>query len=105
MAATYFQEILQVIHLIPYGKVATYGQIAKLSGLPQHARYVGFILKNLDSQSDLPWYRVINSQGKISLMKENSQGQNIQILKLQNEGVVVINGKVNLNIYQWNTEL
>lgn len=39
------RQILQVIALIPYGKVATYGQIAKLAGLPKHARLVGYILK------------------------------------------------------------
>lgn len=102
MRATHFQEFLQVISLIPYGKVATYGQIAKLSGLPRHSRHVGFVLKNLDPQSDIPWHRVINSQGKISLNKENDKGHNIQAMKLQEEGIVVLNGKVNLKQFQWN---
>ncbi|HRA90674.1 MAG TPA: MGMT family protein, partial [Acinetobacter sp.] len=42
------RQILEVIALIPYGKVATYGQIAKLAGLPKHARLVGYVLKHLD---------------------------------------------------------
>jgi len=96
-------EFLQVVSLIPYGKVATYGQIAKLSGLPKHARHVGFALKKLDNHSDLPWYRVVNSQGKISLQKENERGENLQVLKLQNEGVFIVDGKINLKQYQWNT--
>jgi len=94
-------DFFQVIALIPCGKVATYGQIAKMAGWPKHARHVGFALKNLDGQSDLPWYRVINSQGKIRLMKENEQGENIQIIKLQEEGIVVLNGKINLKQYLW----
>jgi methylated-DNA-protein-cysteine methyltransferase related protein len=96
-------EILEVVSLIPYGKVATYGQIAKLSGLPKHARYVGFVLKQLDANSDIPWYRVINSQGKISLKKANNNGENIQHTKLLEEGVVILNSKINLKIYQWNS--
>jgi methylated-DNA-protein-cysteine methyltransferase related protein len=95
-------EILEVVNLIPYGKVATYGQIAKLAGLPKHARYVGFVLKQLDANSDIPWHRVINSQGKISLQKANNNGENIQHTKLLEEGVVILNSKINLKMYQWN---
>lgn len=95
------QEILQVISLIPYGKVATYGQIARLSGAARHSRYVGFVLKNLASDSNIAWYRVINAQAKISLKKEDAQGQNIQMAKLQAEGVVVVSGKINLKVFQW----
>ena len=95
------RQILQVIALIPYGKVATYGQIAKLAGLPKHARLVGYVLKNMDADTEIPWHRVINSQGKISLIKVNLQGENIQSLKLLAEGVVVIGDKINLKKYQW----
>ena len=95
------RQILQVIALIPYGKVATYGQIAKLAGLPKHARLVGYVLKNMDADTEIPWHRVINSQGKISLIKVNLQGDNIQSLKLLAEGVVVIGDKINLKKYQW----
>ena len=97
----YIREFYGIIQLIPKGKVATYGQIAKLAGLPKHARHVGFALKNMDESSVVPWHRVINSQGKISLSKEDDFGQNIQIAKLQSEGVVVLNGKVNLKLFQW----
>lgn len=97
----YVREFYGIIQLIPKGKVATYGQIAKLAGLPKHARHVGFALKNMDENSVVPWHRVINSQGKISLSKEDGFGQNIQIAKLQSEGVVVLNGKVNLKLFQW----
>ncbi|MDN5511941.1 MGMT family protein [Acinetobacter sp.] len=95
------RQILQVVALIPYGKVACYGQIAKMAGLPKHARLVGYILKHLDSEAEIPWHRVINAQGKISLSKLNDQGENIQRLELLAEGVMVIGDKINLKQYQW----
>ena len=95
------RQILQVIALIPYGKVASYGQIARMAGLPKHARLVGYLLKHLDSAADIPWHRVINSQGKISLSKLNESGENIQRLKLVAEGAMVIGDKINLKQYQW----
>lgn len=94
-------QILQVIVLIPAGKVASYGQIAKMAGLPKHARLVGYLLKNLASDTDVPWHRVINAQGKISLSKVNEYGENIQRLKLLAEGVMVIENKINLKKYRW----
>ena len=82
--------IFQVIAQIPYGRVASYGQIARLAGIPKHSRLVGYVLKHMDADSSLPWYRVINSQGKISLSKLNDQGQNIQAQLLMSEGILVI---------------
>ena len=99
------RQILQVVALIPYGKVASYGQIAKLAGLPKHARLVGYVLKHLDQATEIPWHRVINSQGKISLSKLDHCRDNIQRLKLLEEGVMVIADKINLKQYQWMNEL
>ena len=93
--------ILNVVCLIPAGQVATYGQVARLAGLPKHARLVGYVLRHLSAEHTVPWHRVINAQGKISLSKLNAQGENIQTLKLQEEGIVVIAEKVNLKQYQW----
>lgn len=101
MSKELYSQILEVIALIPYGKVATYGQIAQLAGLPKHARLVGYVLKHLDPQSEIPWYRVINSQGKMSTTRLNLRGENIQQVKLCEEGIVVIDGKVKLKEYQW----
>lgn len=95
------RQILEVIALIPYGKVASYGQIAKLAGLPKHARLVGYVLKHLDNDSKIPWYRVINAQGKISVTRINDQGENIQQSLLEQEGVYLLNGKVNLKVFSW----
>ncbi|OTG66772.1 MGMT family protein [Acinetobacter silvestris] len=93
--------ILEVIIRIPYGKVASYGQIAQMAGLPKHARLVGYVLKHLETETDIPWHRVINAQGKISLNKLNTQGENIQQLKLASEGVYLLNGKVNIKQFGW----
>ena len=60
------QQILAVVALIPYGKVATYGQVAKLAGLPKHARLVGYALKHMDAQADLI---VIGSHGRTGIKK------------------------------------
>ncbi|MCH7310952.1 MGMT family protein [Acinetobacter sp. ANC 4805] len=95
------RQILEVIALIPYGKVATYGQIAKLAGLPKHARLVGYVLKHLDKSSEIPWYRVINSQGKISVTRINQQGENVQQSLLEQEGTYLLNGKVSLKKFGW----
>lgn len=94
--------IFQVIAQIPYGRVASYGQIARLAGIPKHSRLVGYVLKHMDADSSLPWYRVINSQGKISLSKLNDQGQNIQAQLLLAEGILVIGDKVKMKEFQWN---
>ncbi|KXZ67640.1 Methylated-DNA--protein-cysteine methyltransferase [Acinetobacter venetianus] len=95
------RQILEVIALIPYGKVATYGQIAKLAGIPKHARLVGYVLKHLDQESSIPWHRVINSQGKISVIRINEKGENIQKQLLADEGIYVLNNKINLKVFSW----
>ncbi len=94
-------QILNVVKLIPYGKVATYGQVAKLAGLPKHARMVGRVLKYLDNEQAIPWHRVINAQGRFSVVELNAQGMNKQQQLLLQEGVTVIEGRVNLKQYQW----
>ncbi len=89
-------KVWQIVNQIPKGKVATYGQIATLAGMPAHSRLVGRILSQLPPGTKLPWHRVINSQGKIT-----NPGRRKQIERLQKEGVSPINGKVSLSRYQW----
>lgn len=83
---------------IPPGKVITYGQLAALAGLPGAARLAGTVLCGLPEQTELPWHRVINAQGKISL-PENSSGYQEQKKRLEAEGVIFTNNKINLRIY------
>lgn len=62
-----WQAIVRAVEAIPRGKVASYGQVAALAGLPRRARLVGRVLANLPPNSKVPWYRVINARGEISL--------------------------------------
>ena len=92
-------QIFAVIHQIPFGKVTTYGEVAKMAGYPGYARHVGKALSHLPNDSKLPWFRVINSQGRISL-----QGQDLdrQRQALMAEGITVSpDGKIALRQYQW----
>ncbi len=85
---------------IPAGKVATYGQIAKIIGLPNHARHVGFALTELDLNGEIAWWRVINAKGE-TYSKHNGESSN-QRQRLESEGIIFNkNGKVNLKKYQW----
>ena len=95
------EMILAVVNQIPYAKVATYGQIARLAGLPKHARLVGRVLSHLDSDTDIPWYRVINAQAKISVKQLDEHGQNIQQQKLMQEGIFLKGDRLDLKRYQW----
>jgi methylated-DNA-protein-cysteine methyltransferase related protein len=94
------EAIYLALAQIPAGKVITYGNLAKLAGLPGGARLVGRTLCSLPDGSELPWHRVINSQGRSS-MPEGSAGQLEQLRRLQKEGVEVKDGKIKLSIYAY----
>ncbi len=91
--------IWQTVASIPFGKVMTYGQIALNCGYPGYARYVGTVLKNLPADTELPWHRVINAQGRCSFPEGSDKYQD-QLQKLRAEAIVVNNGKIALSIYQ-----
>ena len=95
------QMILAVVSQIPKGKVASYGQMAKLAGLPNHARLVGRVLGQIEARTTIAWHRVINSQGKISTTQLTEHGDHLQQILLLSEGVVVLNGRVNLKQFAW----
>jgi methylated-DNA-protein-cysteine methyltransferase related protein len=92
--------VLRLIRSIPYGKVATYGQIAKLAGKPQGSRGVAWLLHSCSKSHKLPWQRVINSKGKISF-PEFTTSYTLQKQLLKEEGVVVESGRVDLKEFQW----
>ena len=85
---------------VPKGKVITYGNLAKLAGMPNGARLAGRLMCGLPANSRLPWHRVINSQGKLSL-PEGSDGYREQLKRLQQEGVEIHNGKIKLSLYAY----
>lgn len=100
-SATNQEAIYLALMSIPAGKVITYGQLAKLAGLPGAARLAGTVLCGLPENSELPWHRVINAQGKISLPTDSAAYQK-QLQRLQAEGIAVVNGKISLRIYGYN---
>lgn len=91
------EEVLVIIKAIPYGKVMTYGQIAAYAGNPRGARQVSRILSSMSGTHGLPWHRVINSKGGISLTGEPGFHQ-VELLSI--EGVKVLHKQINLKAYQ-----
>lgn len=101
MSPTY-HKIYRTVRKIPRGKVATYGQIARLSGFPGQARLAGYALNALRDENDarVPWWRVINAKGTISLGEFT--GADLQRELLEQEGVVFYPpGRVDLEKYGW----
>ena len=97
-----YQLIYATVRQIPKGRVATYGQVAELAGLPRHARLVGYAMYALPERTTVPWHRVINAQGKISLRDDNGAAASRQQQRLQREGVRFnTNGVIDLKIYRW----
>lgn len=95
------QRIWQVVMLIPPGKVATYGDVARMAGLAGAARRVGLALRGLPQDTAVPWHRVINAQGKI-VVPGGSEARNEQRQRLELEGVEFRSQTgVNLRQYRW----
>ena len=99
MISLFSKRVIEIIQQIPDGKVATYGQIATLAGNNRAARQISRILHSSSKKYKLPWYRVINSQGRISL--RTGDGFEMQKAMLESEGILVRNGKIDLKKFQW----
>ncbi len=96
------QAIYTIVKQIPVGYVATYGDVAAWAGLPGHARLVGYALHALPQDSDVPWQRVVNAKGGISLGRAYPGGELRQKRLLEGEGIVFnLNGRINLRIFRW----
>lgn len=108
MINPHYPQIWQTVQLIPKGKVACYGQIADLAGLPGRARLVGKALGKVPKGGwqghSVPWFRVINSQGKISF-PIGSEYFIKQQQYLQDEQVVVLGSRIKLKVFQWQPDL
>lgn len=90
------KNVIEIIQNIPEGKVMTYGQIASMAGNPWGSRQVSRVLHSMSQTYNLPWHRVINSKGQISLQGE---GGFVQMERLANEGIQVVDGKIDLDMY------
>lgn len=98
------ERIYAIVQAIPFGQVATYGQLAAYLHLP-NPRQVGSALRKLPETTKVPWHRVVNAQGRIS--PRGKEAEKRQKERLEKEGVEFDNqGRINLSHYRWNgTEL
>ena len=95
-----YNSIYDVVRAIPEGRVATYGQVAALAGLPGHARQVGYALHALDDD-DVPWQRVVNARGEIS-PRSDPGSEPLQRVMLEDEGVTFdARGRIPLSRFRW----
>lgn len=91
-------RICSVLAAVPRGRVITYGDLAEMAGYPRAARLAGQTLRKLPRGTKLPWHRVINAQGRISLPEPGAQRQRE---RLEKEGVTLLNGRVDMARYRW----
>lgn len=105
---TTYAQYWEVARRIPRGRVATYGQIAALAGLPGRARQAGYAMAALPDESDVPWHRVVNARGEVSRRAGGSAFEKIQRALLEAEGIMFdASGRIALDRYGWrvgNTE-
>lgn len=97
------EQVIRIIQSIPEGKVMTYGGVARAAGSPRGARQVVRILHSMSKKYKLPWHRVINAKGMISLTEDESSS--LQKLYLQDEGIIFDEkGVVDLEQFQFDPE-
>jgi methylated-DNA-protein-cysteine methyltransferase-like protein len=102
-------RVYRLVALIPRGRVATYGQLSLLAGHPRRARHVGNAL-NSGANDGLPWFRVINAQGRISARAGETRSRGDERVErrqqrlLEDEGVHFRAGRVDLERYRWRPE-
>ena len=99
-----WQRFWDVVNEVPEGRVVTYGQVAALAGLPRHARQVGYALHALPDGTDVPWQRVVNARGEISLRAEPGR-EGLQRAILEAEGVEFdASGRIDLRRFRWDPD-
>ena len=101
---TRLRRIWETIQDIPRGCVANYGQVAEIAGIPRGARQVAYALRHAPKELELPWHRVITASGR-SAFDPGSRHFRIQCDRLIEEGVPVINGRVDMRQYRWDPGL
>lgn len=97
-----FNAIYEVVKKIPFGEVATYGQIAALAGNRRWARVVGYALHVNPDSKTIPCHRVVNREGNVSAAFAFG-GENQQVRLLQAEGITFVDGHVDMKKHQWET--
>ncbi|HXQ28299.1 MAG TPA: MGMT family protein [Gemmatimonadales bacterium] len=100
----FYRRVYRVVRHIPKGRVATYGVLARLAGRPGAARTVGWALSALPADADVPWWRVLNASGRISLSAQEHTSV-VQRALLLREGIrFAPGGAVNLSVFGWPAE-
>jgi len=100
-AASAYTRIWAVVRRIPRGRVASYGQVAAVAGMPGHARLAGYALHASPTDA-LPWHRVVNAQGRLSLARTNLVSGLTQRMRLLREGVSFDRrGRVRMERHRW----
>ena len=100
----HYLKIWRTALQIPRGKVASYGQVADLAGLPRRARLVGKAMGFAPKEMNIPWYRILRVNGQIAFPKGSELALK-QTELLQGEGVAVLNSRVKLKEFQWVPDL
>ena len=98
------ERIWDTIRDIPEGRVASYGQVAEIAGIPRGARLTAYALRKAPTGHGLPWHRVITASGKIAFPR-GSRSYAEQRDRLMMEGVAVVRGKVDMQTYRWQPDL
>lgn len=96
------RDVISVIKNIPFGSVMTYGQVSRAAGHPKGARQVVRILHSMSRKHALPWHRVANRKGEIRIRDEALYNE--QQMSLEMEGIFCLDGKVDLQAYQFHPE-
>ena len=98
---TFYDRVYGLVSQVPAGKVVTYGQVAVLLGAPAAARAVGYALSYLGGRDDVPWWRVVNARGAISLRGRGEHADRQRRL-LEDEGVRFNDDeRIDLRLYRW----
>ena len=106
MKKSFDLRVYETVSLIPFGHVATYGQIAELIGAYGCARQIGWSLKRLRLPSTIPWHRVINAKGEVSMRIGREGTDWVQIDLLKCEGIFIDQDcKIQLLKYLWKPAL
>ena len=100
-----YPRIYKIVKLIPYGKVATYGQVADLAGLIGKPRVVGYALFRVVDSMEIPWHRVINAKGEVSRSSLRDGNDDRQQSLLEGEGIVFNKRKLDFSVYRWQPDL
>jgi methylated-DNA-protein-cysteine methyltransferase-like protein len=96
------QAVVNIVNLVPHGQVVSYGQVATYAGIPRAARQVGWILRSLETKAEIPWWRIINNTGRISIKGNLHNTPRIQKQLLEQEGIhVTENFELDIEAYRF----